>query len=267
MKKTIISLSVILAACGGGGGGNSASTLSAAAPTASPTAIPTSTPAPNISAAGLWKGVSDVNRTLTGLILPNGSFYVLYSRRNNANIIAGVVQGNGSISGNTFTSSNAKDFNLEGAGVLDAKITSTVVTKGSFNGSVSYPTSSYATSTYSSSYSTDFEVSPSLATVTGTYAGDVTTSAGTEGANVSISNSGVINGTGTTTGCTITGNITPRTDSNAYDVSLKFGASPCLFPNQTLTGISYFDASQKRLYAVAPNATRTDGVLFVGTKP
>ena len=55
--------------------------------------------------------------------------------------------------------------------------------------------------------------------------------------------------------------------SNAYNVAIRFGAAPCFFANQSMSGIAYFDAPTKRLYAAAPNAGRTDGILFLGTKP
>jgi hypothetical protein len=61
--------------------------------------------------------------------------------------------------------------------------------------------------------------------------------------------------------------VAPRARGNAFNVSLTFGGAPCLFANQTLTGIAYFDATTRVVYAAAPNANRTDGVLFVGTKP
>jgi hypothetical protein len=300
MKKTAICLSVLLAACGGGGDSSVQTQSNSSKLTCSNFSYqedaqanlwanpsldgdkdgiacenlpsrpkPTNTPTPqaNISATGLWKGQTNSNRTMTALVFANGSYYVFYSRNNDPSVIAGVIQGQGSITGNNFNSGNAKDFNLEGAGILDATVSSTVASQSSLNGSVSYANTSYGTTTFNSSYSKDFESSPSLSAVAGSYLGSVSSFAGTEVANVTISNSGAITGSGQTSGCSMTGTLTPRNDANAYNVTLTFGASPCLLANQTITGISYFDASAKRLYAAAPNATRTDGVLFVGTKP
>jgi hypothetical protein len=274
MKKTAICLLVFLAACGGGGGDSSSSTLVAAGPTATPiaTASPTSTPASSPSAVGLWKGQStnkttNAKRSITGLVLPDGRFYVMYSSSSDLNSLAGVVVGQGSVSGNVLNWTNAKDFNLEGLGaILDATITGTAVSKTSLNGDTSY-TNSANNSTFTGTYSKDFETIPSLSTVAGAYSGKVSTAAGTELANVTISNTGDITGSGQQSGCAISGSLKPRSDANAYDVSVKFGPAPCLLANQTLSGISYFDANAKRLYAIAPNTARTDGVLFVGTKP
>jgi len=59
----------------------------------------------------------------------------------------------------------------------------------------------------------------------------------------------------------------PRAHGNVFNISISFGAAPCLFTNQTLSGVAFFNPNAKRLYAATPNATRTDGALFVGTKP
>jgi hypothetical protein len=52
-----------------------------------------------------------------------------------------------------------------------------------------------------------------------------------------------------------------------FNISITFGGAPCLLANQTLSGIAFFDSIDKRLYVATPNPARTDGVLFVGTKP
>jgi hypothetical protein len=43
---------------------------------------------------------------------------------------------------------------------------------------------------------------------------------------------------GASSGCSFSGTISPdSSNKNFFDVSLTFGASPCLFPNQTATGV------------------------------
>jgi hypothetical protein len=245
MKKplTVFALGALIVGCGGGGGD-------------APAAVPSV-----VSASGLWKGATNTNRTITGLVLSDSTYYVLYSAVGNPNLIAGVVQGTGSLNGSTFSSSNGRDFNIEGAGVLPVTVSATAATKQSLNGSVVY---TGGTTTFSSSYSVDFEVTPTLAAVAGTFSGQVALSQGVQSASVTVSSGGQLTGTGS--GCAFSGTVTPRTDGNAYNFSVTFGASPCFFAGQTLTGIAYYDATVKRLYAAAPNASRTDGVLYVGTK-
>jgi hypothetical protein len=52
-----------------------------------------------------------------------------------------------------------------------------------------------------------------------------------------------------------------------FDLTVTFGGGVCSNGTSTVTGIGYFDASTKRIYGAAPNSSRTDGFLFVGTKP
>ena len=242
LSASLIS-ALLVAGCGGGGGD--------------------STPAAATSTAqGLWIGTTSTNRTITGLVLSDGTYYVLYSPAGNSSTIAGVVQGTGSSSAGTFSSTNAKDFNLEGLGVLSATVSASYSSKQSFNGTITY---SGASTTFTSTYDPNYEVTPSLASLAGTFTGQVALSVGVQAATVTVSPAGTISGGAG--GCFISGTTTPRTDANAYNLSITFGPSPCFFANQTFAGIGYFNSAAKRLYAAAPNAARTDGVLFVGTKP
>jgi hypothetical protein len=235
-----------LAACGGGGSDSSSSD------------------GPATSAQGLWTGTTSTNRTVTGLVLSDGSYYVLYSPVGSPTLIAGVVQGSGTSSGGSFASSNAKDFNLEGFGVLPATIAATYTSKQSFGGTIAY--SGSTSTTFTTHYDANYESAPSLAALAGTFSGQVASSAGTQTSTVTISANGAITTDGSS-GCSTSGTVSPRTDGNAYNVSLTFGPSPCVFANQTLSGVAYFNSAIKRLYAAAPNSARTDGILFVGTKP
>ena len=108
---------MMMAGCGGGGDSSPTSSATTSTNTSTTTTPPTTTPPVAGSAEGLWTGITNLNRSLTGLVLSDGSYYVLYSGINNPNSIAGVVQGTGTSNSGVFTSSNAKDFNLEGLGV------------------------------------------------------------------------------------------------------------------------------------------------------
>lgn len=234
---------LLLAACGGGGN--------------------SSTPPANSPAQGLWNGATNTNRTITGIVLSNGTYYVLYSPVGSPTGIAGVTQGTGTSSAGAFSSSNGKDFNLEGLGVNSATVSASYITKQSFNGTVSY--TGGGTTTFTSTYNADYETVPSLSALAGTFTGTVAFSLGVQSATITVSPTGALSGGGN--GCSISGTASPRTDGNVYDILIKFGASPCYFANQSFTGIGYFNSATNTLYAVAPNAARTDGVIFVGTKP
>ncbi len=246
LKKITKTLCVIsmgaLVACGGGGEESSASRQ---------------------SATGLWAGSTDTDRAVIGVVLSDGTYYFLYSRVGNPSVVAGVVQGRGSVSGNTISSSNGRDFNLEGEGIVAANISARVADKQSLNGSIAY--SGFSTP-FSTVYDSNFEQTPDLAAIAGAYAGNVATAQGTESATLTITSEGSFSGFGANTGCQVGGTVTPRTDGNVYDFTLTFGASPCFNAGQSYQGIAYYDSATQRLYAAAPNAARTNGVLFLGTK-
>lgn len=238
---------IILSACGGGGGGAGGSAT---------------TTAPSSPAQGLWLGTTTTNRSVTNLLLGDGSYYMIYSPAGNPNAIGGVVLGTGSASGGKFTSSNAVDFNFEGLGVNAASMSVNYAAKQSFNGTVAYTAG--GTSDFTSTYSATFETKPAVASITRTFTGQAaafTTAA--VNASLTVSAAGALSGDAS--GCAITGSISPRNDGNAYNVSLKFGAAPCTFANQTLAGVAYFDTASSTITIVAPNAGRTDGVIFLGT--
>ncbi len=237
--------SVLLVACGGGAGGSA-----------------TSAPAASSPAQGLWSGVTTTNRTVTNLVLGDGSYYMLYSPVSNPAAIAGVVQGTGSASSGVFASSNTNDYNLEGLGVNAATLSASYTAKQSFNGTVTY--NAGGTSAFSATYDTSYDAVPSLAVLAGTFAGQVAAlTGGIQNASMTVSSAGVLSGGGN--GCAISGALSPRADGNAYNISITFGAAPCLFAAQTIGGVAYFNSATNELYVVAPNAARTDGIIFVGS--
>lgn len=246
VKAIVITTALVsIAGCGGGGGGGDGGDT-----------------ATGSAAQGLWVGTTDTNRTVTGIVLSDGTYYVLYSRTGNANIIAGLVQGTGSSGAGTFSSSNARDINFEGFGVLPASVSANYAAKQSFNGTVSY--SAGGATSFTTTYDADYGVAPTLAAIAGRFSGQVATSQGVESVTLTVSTSGAISSGGSS--CSFSGRATPRGDGNAYDMSLTFGAAPCFFANQTLTGIAYYSASSKQLFGAALNAARSNGGLFVGTR-
>lgn len=241
-----LAIATLLTACGGGGGGSSAIS---------------STSATNES-QGLWTGSTSTGRTATGLVLSDGTYYVLYSTVSNANLIAGVVQGTASASGGSLTSTNMRDFNFESGSVTSGILSGSYRTKQSLSGTASY--TSGGSGTFTTTYDPDYEKTPTLSAIAGTYSGSVVLSAGVQSTSLTISSSGAISST--SNGCTTSGTVSPRTDGNAYDVTIRFSTYPCYFANQSFSGVAYYNSTTRRLYAATPNSARTDGLLFVGTK-
>jgi hypothetical protein len=247
MRTTIAALgtAAVLAACGGGDGNSS-----------SPA------PAPVVTAEGLYQGTTNTGRSVNGLVLDDGSFWVLYSVVGSPSTIAGAVQGNGSSNNGSFTSSNAKDFNLEGLGILSATVSASYVAKQSLNGTITY-TSPAASTTFTSTYNKDYEKTPALGTIGGSYAGTAVSSAAAGPTGVSF-NGGAVAFAGPGT-CTSTGSATTRAHGNVYNVTTTFAGATCVLAGKTYSGIAYLDSSNGLEVAMV-TSDRSDGVLFVGAK-
>lgn len=242
-------LLVGLSACSDGGDTSTPSATTPAAP----------------SAEGLWTGTTDTNRTVTALVLDNGVYWALYIEASNPSVIAGVVQGDSSSQNGAFTSSNARDFNLQN-GTLDATINGSYVMKQSLNGTMVYQTGEQ--STFTLTYHSDYESVPDINAVAGTYTGPV---AAGEIVSVTVSATGDITGHSVTdlspTGCTFSGSFSPRTHGNVFDVTITFHGEPgCTLGTETVNGVAFYDAGTKQLYSAALNGNRTEEVVFIGTK-
>lgn len=212
---------------------------------------------------GLYHGTTNENRETSGIIIEDGTFYIVYSVANNPDLIAGVLQGNCTTGSGNLTSNNAKDFNIETAGIYSATIAATYA-GDSLNGTVSY--NNGTSSIFSTTYDSDYENTPSIADLAGTFAGEVAFPLGSEDVELTILPNGLIVGIGES-GCVISGAISPRASGNVYNVSISFGNDPCYLNNETITGIGYYDTNTTRLWSVALNGDRTDCFIFVGTKP
>lgn len=236
-----------LAACGGGGDGSTEPVAAAPA-----------------TAEGLWTGSTSTGRSMTGLVLDDGSYWLIYTLPNDGTVIAGAVQGTSSSSAGTLTSHDGRDFNLEGAGVADFALSGSFSAKQSLQGEITYAGSS-ARSSFTATYRDDYAKPATLAAVAGSYSGVSATKAGTEAASFTIAASGAISGYGDS-GCRFTGTLRPRGAVAAYDVSISFLGGVCAMGTATIQGAAFVDGSSGRLFAAALNATRVDGVIFAGQR-
>ncbi len=228
----------------------------------------TTTPPPATSSAtsaeGLWNGTNGTTRrAVTGVVLNDGTYWFLYALENNPDIISGLVQGNSTTPNGTLTSSDARDFSVERQlpPTLDATITGNYTSKQRLDGTISYQNNSQEE--FTTTYDGDYELTPNINAVVGTYIGRVTVNATAE---ITVLSTGEISGkTHTNPECTFTGSFSPRTRGNVFDVTITFdGQSSCLNGSDTVTGVGFFHAG--KLYSAALNADRTKGVVFLGTK-
>jgi hypothetical protein len=214
------------------------------------------------SAEGFWVGSTNTNRTLTGVVLDDGAYYLFYSVAGNSAQIAGVIQGTGTSDNGTFTSSNTRDFRI-GASAQNATLSATYANSQFFNGTVTY--AGGTTVTFTSSFNTAYNSNPTLAAVSGFYTGQAGSSGGVQTANINVTADGTFAGA-ETNGCAFTGTATPRIRGNAFNQTVVFGALPCFFTSSTFQGIALFDLATLRLMTAAPNGTRTDAAIFSGLR-
>lgn len=243
MNKTLIiaSMALALAACGGDGDDP---------PHPHPDTFP---------AEGLYRGKSSANQDITALVLDDGTYYVVYEA---APFSPGLVQGTMQAAHGSFTSSDGKDFSVASRDVAGVSLHGNYATRAHLNGTIRY-TATGQTATFTSTYDRDYERTPSLATVAGTYQGQAVARNAVESVAMSISTAGVINGMGAS-GCRFTGVVRPRSRGNVYDITVSYGPSPCARPGQPLRGVAYQRSDDRSLFATAMNAERTVSLLFEG---
>jgi len=234
---------LIAAACGGGYGVSDSSSM----------------PQPT-SAEGFWTGTTSTGRTVGGLVLDDGSYWVFYTARGNPNVLAGLVQGTGTSHSGSFGSSNTRDFNLEDGGIRAATMRGIYGQKKCFNATITYFNGD--TGSFTSTYDADYELIPNMNHVAGTYSG---LRADNQMVSVTLGSIGTVSGS-FTDGCTFAGSFAPRAKGNVFNVTVTFGGGACSNGTDTVSGIAFFDAATQRLYSAAINSARTNGFIFIGTK-
>lgn len=233
------------AACGRGNGESNASSLPQ----------PTAT-----SAEGRWTGVTHSGRTVDGLVLEDGSYWLFYTARDNPTVLAGLVQGTGTSHSGSFGSSNTRDYNLEGAGIRAGTMNGNYVPNKRLHGTIAYVTGD--TESITTAYDPDYELAPNLTLVARTYAG---LRADHHTVTVTVDSTGTLSGHASD-GCTIAGTLSPRAKDNVFHVTMTFGGGICRHETETVTGVALYEAATNRLFSAALNPARTTSFLFLGTK-
>lgn len=248
-----------LAACGGGSGGGTSSSDGSGAAGGGDSGVSAQ------KADGLWVGSSSANRAVNLLVLDNGTYWAIYSAVGKPSVIGGVVQGSYTVSANSFASSDGRDYNLEGDGVLSiSSIVGSYQPRSSFNSQLNYA-SGAGSVTLNANYGALYDTPATLSAVTGRFTGTAVSPAGPESVTLTVGASGAISGT-SGLGCSFSGAVAPRSGVGAFDVSIRYNGGECLAGTSTQSGAAYFDAANNRLYVAGLNTSRNSGFVFVGTK-
>jgi hypothetical protein len=256
MKRLNTILSTLLVAalvgCGGGGDGSNDSgqqPLPAAA-----------------KIEGAWEGLNSNGGTVRLIVLEDNSFWGLFgSEAGNTFLVEGFGRGSGQMVGNQFTG-NQREFDPSGNS-----------TAGSFSGTVTNGVSVVGSTSLISGGSATFSVTPvpnaefeyqrpaNVADIAGFWNGQFLN--GALGA-ITINNSGQV--TGSSSGCSFVGTVTPRTSGrNIFNLSVTFGGGNCLLPGQTMTGIAVqyrTTSGTSQLIAGAIDSSGSLGQMFLAQR-
>jgi hypothetical protein len=189
-------------------------------------------------AQGVYSGTSQGGNTFEAIVLPNDKFYALHGITSGGTFFMdGMMAGQGASDHGTFKATVTDYTSLPISGTLTATYVPGTSIAGTITGAgISMP----FTATVMPSF--NFNTAAHISDITGNWTAmlmDATSAVGT------ITSDG--NFSAITAGCTISGKFTPDTAKNFFNVSLTFGASPCLLPNQTANGAA--------VYYPVPNGT------------
>jgi hypothetical protein len=195
----------------------------------------TSTPG---QAQGVYEGTTSNGLTFNAIVLPNDMFYAIYGNTSgNAFNVCGMATGQGASNNGKYTA-NENDFTYcsGSSNVYSGSVTATYTTGTTLNGSMTEnnnPVTFTGTAPTASLFS--YNAAALLSAISGSWSGSLTDG---ESATVTIDSLG--NATGVSSGgCSFTGTITPdSSNKNFFDISLTFGGSPCVAPDQKASGIA-----------------------------
>ena len=237
-----LTITLFLFACGGGGGDSSSST-----------------PA-NVSAAGVWQGISSSGYVNDLIVLPDNRFYNIYG--------VGTVGGGLAVVGFDYGTATTSGSSLSGPFteyVSDGKayagsMAATVVANTSITGTSSYANGIKGTFAFYPLGQYAYNTPAVLSSITGQWSGTLLTG---PSATILVSTAGAI--AGTSSGCVFSGTVSPDPSVNYFNVSLTFGAGSCALPGQTVTGIALnykTNVATTQLVIAVTNTANTIGTAF-----
>jgi hypothetical protein len=217
-----------------------------------------------MDAQGFYNGQTNKDQNVVAVVLDDGSFYALYEDPGISEF-NGVIIGNVEASGGTLSSSNVINYDLTKTETHKMTISATYAPKDWLNGALAYPGENGNNINFTTKYDAEYEKTPTLAAIAGTYSGLVKgLSMSAPNTRLSIETDGIIafdSGM-----CKAKGTIAPRTSGNVYSLALNFDetTSSCVYSGQTLSGIAA--VVDGTVTMVAHNADTSNPLLFNGDK-
>ena len=256
-KRCVLICVFALVLNGCGGGGVATSNTSAGANTGSQSTVG--------QAQGVYSGNSSAGSYFESIVLPSDMVYALYGTlSNNTFLVSGMITGQGTSNNGTY-SAQVKDFFLTSAGV-SGSLSGTYVAGSSFNGTLTESGSGAVSFTGAplSSASYNYNMAAQVSTIVGSWNGDLLD--GTS-ATVTVNSDGSF--AGTNLGCLFSGTVVAdSSEKNFFDVTIRFGGSPCVLANQSASGIgvSYLLPNGVTRQLIFAGTAGSFGTVFIAAK-
>ncbi|ATO20431.1 hypothetical protein BS636_12525 [Acinetobacter sp. LoGeW2-3] len=219
---------------------------------------------------GIYNGsLTDGNlsqRSILGVIEKNSNFWLLYSPPGSDGY-TGIMHGRFSLSGNTVSASDIRDYNFALNQIASVALNGTYTADRNLQGNLNNVANQPFNLIYNVNFSRD---NTSISSLVGSYSGRTTTLSNDVVTAVNISSSGVITGTvGNQEPCAFAGRVSTENNAPYYTINLVFtdsASSSCLNGTQEVNGILLSQSQQERqtIYILAENTDQRDAVLFIG---
>lgn len=259
---------LLLAACSSGGGDSAAPVVPAG------------------TAEGQWTGTI-AGRAIAGVVLDNETYWFWYSEDGNPLNAAGALQGqwDSSTQNGTFASLNGKAFRNDTGDIDVVPVTGPYVMKQKLDGEVTFFAGPGGTATFTSTFDSEYDGAPDIASVAGTYTGSVSansqiTPGGLYAYTIDVSASGTItvvatqvppiaNTSAIELGCDYAGTLIPQSHGNVYNITLTPSSTASTCTIAPLEGVAFFDTDPSltfatKIYVLVRNSTSTRAFSFMG---
>lgn len=225
-----------------------------------------STPPPVTGQAqGVYAGSTSDSGQFVGIVAPNDNLYAVYISGTSSQL-SGMIAGTATENSGSFTAP-IHDFYADGV-VNSGTLAGTFIAGASLTGTLT-ETNVSITLTGQIVPTTEYNYAgtPHLADIAGSYTGQLLDG---ETADITVSSTGAVSGTSSGS-CAFTGTAAvDASGKNFFDVNLTFGASPCLAPNATVSGVAIVippstGNSSTQVLAALKSSDNTLGTVFLGS--
>lgn len=235
------SAAMLVTACGGGGGGSDDDD--------EPTA------------AGLWDGSMSDGRFASGVVLEDGTYYLVYGADSSEPEDIEFAQGTGSLVGGRFVSDDGVAYQVGGgrqAVVLDLALDP----RDRMEGTISFDGTPV---TLAVDYEDLTDDTPRLSQIDGSYLAQAISTVVTDIGSLDISSTGQLDldfGA-----CSGSGRVVPRDDINAFDITLNLDGD-CGLPTGALGGVATWDEDDglQLMIGVTQDDERREGLILVAAR-